>query len=157
MKNYYEILEVSEDASYDVIEHAYKALEKQYENNSNLSSFEKNEFKRIQEAYYILSNPRTRSEYNLKIGNISGKENEKKSKKLLEKKFNKRTSVLKNIPSFKEMGKTVGTLLYNETKKNKKERSKDLYALILTIVIIAAVIFLFFKIPALNRILFPEL
>ena len=157
MKNYYEILEVSENASYDVIEQAYKALEKQYRDISNLSPFEKNEFNKIQEAYYILSNPRTRSEYNLKIGNLNVKENEKKSKKLLEKKFNKNTSVLKNFPSFKDMGKTVGTLLYNETKKDKKERSKDLLALILTVVIIAALIFLFFKIPALNRILFPEL
>ena len=66
MKNYYEILEVSEKASPEVIEKAYKALVKKY--HPDLQPDDKkqeaeNRIKEINEAYDILSNTDSKSKY----------------------------------------------------------------------------------------------
>ena len=42
-----------------------------------------------------------------------------------------------------------------EAKKPAEERSKDMLALVLTIIIVAIIIFVFFKVPALKKFLFP--
>lgn len=59
MKNYYEILEVSEKASSEVIEKAYKALVKKYHPDLQPESSKKQaeeKIKLINEAYDVLSN-----------------------------------------------------------------------------------------------------
>lgn len=66
MKNFYEILEVSENASSEVIEKAYKALVKKY--HPDLQPNEKkqeaeNKIKTINEAYEILSDSQKRANY----------------------------------------------------------------------------------------------
>ena len=43
----------------------------------------------------------------------------------------------------------------NETKKSKEERSKDIFALVLTIIIVAIIVFVFWKVPVLKKFLFP--
>ena len=65
MKNYYEILEVSQNASSEVIEKAYKALAKKYHPDANLNNTKEAEekFKEISEAYEILSNANKKAEY----------------------------------------------------------------------------------------------
>ena len=71
MKNYYEILEVSENASYEVIEKAYKVLAKKYHPDAwpnNQSYWAEDRFKEITEAYQTLSNDKLRKEYDI-IGN----------------------------------------------------------------------------------------
>lgn len=68
--NYYKILEVDKDASPEVIEKAYKALVKKYHpdlQESNLKSESEEKIKLINEAYEILSNPNSRSEYDLTL------------------------------------------------------------------------------------------
>ena len=71
-KNYYEILEVDKNASPEIIEKAYKTLAKKYhpdlQDNIHKKEAEKN-FKIINEAYEVLSNPEQRALYNQKIEN----------------------------------------------------------------------------------------
>ena len=187
MKNYYEILEVNENASFEVIEQAYKALVKKYHpdtHSQEKNAWAESEFKKIQEAYFVLSDPKLRVEYNLKLGigsNVlkqynslyeqnqklqqeidSLKEEKESSRKgFFGKKKNKNgmfsNSVINDLPSIKELLKRFGTALYNETKKPKEERSKDLLAFVLTIIIVGLIVFAFIKIPILYRIIFPEL
>lgn len=67
MKDYYEILEISESASEEVIHMAYKALVKKYHPDS--SGQEKNsesKMQEINEAYEVLSDPERRKNYDEK-------------------------------------------------------------------------------------------
>ena len=65
--NYYEILEVTNNASDEVIKASYKALVKKYhpDNVNNLSVSK--DISLINEAYEVLSNPIKRKEYDKKI------------------------------------------------------------------------------------------
>ena len=67
MKNYYEILEVDKNASEEVIEKAYKTLEKKYHPDLQNNSNSQNKMQQINEAYEILSNDFKRREYDEKI------------------------------------------------------------------------------------------
>lgn len=71
-ENYYDILEVSKNASPEIIEKAYKILVKKYhpdlqENNLKIKYEEK--IKKINEAYDVLSNPEKRNNYDLYLKN----------------------------------------------------------------------------------------
>ena len=66
MKNYYEILEVDKHASAEIIDKAYKTLAKRY--HPDMHEEEKKEwaeehFKKINEAYEILSDEEKRANY----------------------------------------------------------------------------------------------
>lgn len=70
MENYYEILEVSPNASKEIIDKAYKTLAKRYHPDAN--SVEKKQwaeerFKKINEAYEIISNKEKREEYDREL------------------------------------------------------------------------------------------
>lgn len=71
MENWYEILEVSEKASSEVIEKAYKVLAKKYHPDLQQSMEEKKQaeekMKQINEAYEILSNEEKRKEFDNKL------------------------------------------------------------------------------------------
>ena len=71
MKNYYEILEVSENASKDVIEKVYKVLAKKYHPDLQQTQHDKiiaeEKMKEINEAYSILSDDEKRAKYNQKL------------------------------------------------------------------------------------------
>ena len=66
MENYYDILEVSEKASNEVIEKVYKVLVKKYhpdlQQPQNKSKAEEM-MKKINEAYDVLIDPEKRAEY----------------------------------------------------------------------------------------------
>lgn len=72
MKDYYEILEVSKNASQEIIEKAYKVLAKKYhpdlqeEQNKKIAE---EKMKLINEAYEILSNDNKRKEYDIELEN----------------------------------------------------------------------------------------
>ena len=64
MKNYYNILEVSENASKEVIEKAHKVLVMRYHpdlQNNNLNA--ENKIREINEAYSVLSDPFLKEQY----------------------------------------------------------------------------------------------
>lgn len=73
MKNYYELLEVSQSASQEVIEKAYKTLAKKYhpdlQDTVNKKDAEQ-KMKEINEAYDIISNPEKRNAYNQELEKI---------------------------------------------------------------------------------------
>lgn len=71
MKNYYEILEVSKSASPETIAKVYKFLAKKYHPDTNPDNSEEAEekFKKISEAYEILSNEEKRKQYDLELEN----------------------------------------------------------------------------------------
>lgn len=71
MKNYYEILEINEKASQEVIEKVYKVLVKKYhpdlqENSGEKAKYEE-KIKEINEAYEILSDEIKRKEYDARL------------------------------------------------------------------------------------------
>lgn len=69
MKNYYEILEISKNASSEIIEKAYKTLAKKYHpdvQEENKKETAEVKFKEIGEAYEILSDAEKKSEYDVK-------------------------------------------------------------------------------------------
>lgn len=66
MKNYYEILGVSKDASIEEIKKVYRKLAIQYHPDKG---GDENKFKEIAEAYEILSDDNKRREYNFKLEN----------------------------------------------------------------------------------------
>lgn len=71
-ENYYDILEVSKNASPEIIEKAYKTLVKKYhpdlQKNEEKNKYEE-KIKKINEAYDILSNPEKRKNYDLNLKN----------------------------------------------------------------------------------------
>lgn len=69
MKDYYEELEVSRNASPDVINKAYKVLAKKYHPDTTTENKQEAEerFKKISEAYETLSNEQKRLDYNSKL------------------------------------------------------------------------------------------
>ncbi|CAN5561094.1 hypothetical protein BH10BAC5_BH10BAC5_19530 [soil metagenome] len=63
MKNYYDILEVAYDASYEEIKRAYRRLALKYHPDTNPETGSESRFKNIVEAYEILSHKVSRENY----------------------------------------------------------------------------------------------
>ena len=78
MKNYYEVLEISESASQEVIDRVYKLFAKKYHPDLNPDNPEEAEekFKEITEAYEILSDSDKRKSYDNKLQAIRLQEKE---------------------------------------------------------------------------------
>lgn len=178
MKNYYKILEVSENASQEVIEKAYRVLAKKYHPDIQPADkifWAENNFKQITEAYEVLSDVEKRKKYNKDLGlgtngidyytkyNNLYAEKEELKQELHREKFknssqeyiNKNKKQNEKISYTKSIFQTLGNMIYSETKKSKSERQKDLKALLLTIIIISILLFIAFKIPAIKNYLFP--
>ncbi len=68
-KKYYDILNVSENASMEKIKSEYKKLVKKYHPDVNKEKGAKEKFKAIQEAYEVLSNKNKRKEYDELVAN----------------------------------------------------------------------------------------
>ena len=153
MKNYYEILEVNEKASDEVIEKAYKVLVKRYHPDLNASNkqYAERKIKEINEAYYILTDKFLRNQYDLelekeknkKYQEIQNKVNQVYSQPRKEKVANQKKQ---NNKKEKEINNNnVGTIygiidLCKELIKSKPKREeikkvtqKDLLAVGLTI------------------------
>ena len=56
---------------------------------------------------------------------------------------------------FKRYTSVIKSLIHDETHKSSEERSRDLKALILTIIIVAFLIFIAWKVPFLHNLIFP--
>lgn len=169
MKNYYQILEVSENASSEVIEKAYKVLARKYHPDTYPKDkvyFAESKFKEITEAYEVLSNKEARREYDIRIGlnnvaeNTYSNSNYENSNNYqfqdeAKQKTDTNKSKFKKLPSFKKYASTISTLIKDEAKKPAEERSRDLTAAILTVIIISILVFIFWKVPFLHNIIFP--
>ena len=71
MKNYYQILQVDEKASVEIIEKAYKVLVKRYhpdlQKNEKNKSISEQKLKEINEAYDVLSDEFLREQYDFEF------------------------------------------------------------------------------------------
>lgn len=77
MKNYYDELEVNKNASPEVINKAYRVLAKKYHPDmaeANQKQAAELKFKRISEAYEILSNEEKRKAYDEELARIEAKQ-----------------------------------------------------------------------------------
>ena len=179
MKNYYEILEVSENASSEVIERAYKVLAKKYHPDTwprDKLYFAENKFKEITEAYEVLSNDELRKNYDIKIGlnnslddkyNTLYSEHEKlkqeinnmkitnESQKYINQNKHVNRFVKPNPSYFKTYISQISDAIKSQRQKPAEERSRDFKALILTIIIVSFLLFIFWKVPFLKNFLFP--
>lgn len=179
MKNYYQILEINENASLEIIEKAYKVLAKKYHPDlypQDKLYYAESKFKEITEAYNILSNNDLRQEYDIRMGFNTGSydnrydnlynENQTLKRKLNSFKTNNKTQKYEdnskdsdeednNRFSFlKKYPATIKQAIYNELKKPKEERSKDFLALLITVIIISILILIFWKVPFLHKLIF---
>ena len=177
MKDYYEILEVNEKASSEIIEKAYKTLVKKYHPDL-YSTVEKKEaetkLKDINEAYQILSDSFLRSQYDLELQKEKNRvqNKEKETKKKIENSQNiennqEKMNRFRNKKSNSEQTyvrnkNNVGTIfgiidLVQEMWKNKpqgiekkKMNQKDWLAIGLTIIAVLVIGILLWFIPFTN-------
>ena len=184
MDNYYEILEVDVKASKEVIDKAYKILAKRYHpdtQSDNKKEWAEEKFKKINEAYEVLSNDDKRKEYDIEL------DYDKNSaiqalcaknahlEKLVEDLQNQLNSVRNQstISNFKNMAnqyyQKATNLDFNNIYSNpttdepkiyykprspyKRNLLKDFFAFIITIVCIFVIGFLLWKIPFTNKFL----
>ena len=136
-KDYYDWLEVSKQASPEIIEKAYKTLVKKYHPDLQEES-KKKEYeeilKKINEAYNILSNPQKREEYNNLLKVSTQIPNTEKNKQY-DKTIISKTNAQNNI---------------NERpKKTYEDYKKDFISFILTVFIILTII----NIPFVQKII----
>ena len=175
MKDYYEILEVNEKASSEIIEKAYKTLVKKYHPDL-YSTVEKKQaekkLKDINEAYQILSDSFLRSQYDLELQKEKNR-NQKQVKKQTDKNpqheedeqekergfRNKRSnSNPKSVRNKSNVGTIFGIIdLVQEIWKNKpqgiekkKMNQKDWLAIGLTIIAVMIIGVLLWFIPFTN-------
>ena len=133
-KNYYDILQINQNASPEIIEKAYKTLAKKYHPDLQEESNKKEAeeiLKEINEAYEILSNPEKKALYdqNLRNETISQEDydkiyaqNEELKKKLSN--LNNNTAPSINLNSFNNSGSKESQLDQEYLDKIKKEQQE---------------------------------
>lgn len=166
MKNYYQILQVSENASSEIIEKAYKVLAKKYhpdlQSGDTKSRLAEGVFKEITEAYEVLSDRVLREQYDKQIGlipnsnafeynrnTINTKTNVKSNKKNFKSSKNKSEKFY-----IKDLIKIISDAIHNQANKPKDERRRDLIALILTLVVVAILAIIVLNVPVLKNFFF---
>ena len=125
-QNYYDILEVSKNASPEIIEKAYKTLVKKYhpdlQQDENKNKYEE-KIKKINEAYDILSDPEKRKKYDLNLKNTEISINDynslyqeninlKNNLNILKEKLNYLNNIQKNYE--------INNLNYNNLENNSE-------------------------------------
>lgn len=130
-KNYYEILEVDKNASFEVIEKAYKTLAKKYHPDLQDEASKKEaeeKLKSINEAYEVLSNPDMRSNYDstLKSSTITEddfkkiqQENQHLQQELNEIRYNTNSPPFSSNSSSKQKQNNTEKI-YNQQNYNRK-------------------------------------
>ena len=94
MKDYYELLEVSQNASDEVIARAYKVLAKKYHPDMNPENPAEAEekFKEVTEAYEILSDPNKKRDYDSKLAYEKNKKREEANRTSNREQYNNSSS-----------------------------------------------------------------
>ena len=176
MKNYYEILQVNENASNEIIEKAYKVLVKKYhpdlQEDTKIKEVTEKRLKEINEAYDVLSNEFLKEQYDVELK----KEKEEQFRKKYgekdygteKKNFYNTSQTTKNITNVqkqeqsKQSNERIGTIggiadflkvVYNDRPKReeyKEMTKKDLLAIFLTIIVVIALGVILWYIPFTN-------
>lgn len=168
MKNYYEILEVNPKASKEVIEKAYKVLVGKY--HPDLYRGEKQQYaekrtKEINEAYHVLSDDFLREQYNreLEKQNIDTRQSVPRENKINHNQMKQepretlqKTTKAPQVGSFGAIIQIVKELI-QDLARNKQKREKrkemtqqDVFAMILTILVIVIIGIILWFVPFTN-------
>ena len=159
LKDYYEILGVSQKASDDQIRDAYKKLAKAYHPDKHQGDdFFAEKFKSLQEAYAVLSDPESRKDYDTDLAaELKGQKKTEEPKKQAKKKPSQKTSnstsskarTVKDLPSlidiyFEQKIATVKTRKEYDTflASPKKKYSSWVKIVLVVLVIILSTILL---------------
>ena len=122
MNNYYEILEVSKNASKEIIEKAYKVLAKKYhpdlQQGEEIKKAEE-KMKQINEAYEILSDDEKRKQYDIKLEQIE----QEKIRKIQEQAINSQNST-KNLENEETYNNNYNSN-YNREYRSEKTLTKE--------------------------------
>ena len=101
MKDYYKILEISEEASAEVIHMAYKALVRKYHPDEvEKGSASEEKIKEVNEAYKILSDPVKRRQYDALCRNMNMNDTNKDNsseKEMSSDELNQKKDSIKNV------------------------------------------------------------
>ena len=160
MRDYYYILGITQNATEQEIKTAYRKLSMKFhpDKNSGEKFFEER-FKEIQEGYEILSNQTKRREYDSKLNQFNStrtnrdnlKNEEEELKRKFEEEFRKREDEIKRKFQAREsrIKADAERKIREETTKpqeplNTEKGGNSYSALILTLIVIAAVSFLFY-------------
>lgn len=160
-KNYYQILQVDQNASDEIIEKAYKTLAKKYHpdtQSEDKKDYAEKIFKQINEAYETLSNPEKRKKYNQLIGQntISIEEYNKlyNENQNLQNELNNTFNSNLNYQGLNykhDYNKNYSNKDYNISPKTSLEgKILNLFSFILTIFIL----FLLWKIPFIRNLIY---
>lgn len=161
MKNYYEILEVDQKASKEVIEKAYKVLAKKYhpdlqEEKNKKRAEEK--IKNLNEAYEILSDENKKAKYDEKLKQM--KEEERKKVEQHNEYINNIKGVYSNqynnYKKEQELSKEANNILKKEYKKELRKLKMDAFfrklkAIVIVLGVVFIICFIIYKIPATNK------
>ena len=183
MKDYYEILEVNEKASIEIIEKAYKTLAKKYhpdlQTDETKRKFAEEKLKNLNEAYKVLSDDFLREQYDEELqiermknykrqrryqnddirfqdapnyqeyNNTINKSNIKKQEAENEEKY-RRTKT--DVGTFASMTNLVREVIANRPKTGEKRKitKKDVFAVLLTIIIAIIIGIILWFIPFTN-------
>ena len=172
MKNYYEILEVNEHASYDTIHKIYKILAKKYhpdlQKEPQNKAYEE-KFKELAEAYEILSNEEKREKYDEQLKSIKDSEQAKtvhledyeQLRNYCMQLENDLSIYQKNSPHFEQVQEqayrdayihTLKNLGYNvRHKRTFKQSFKSFMVWTLSIAIVFAIAYVVWHVPSLKE------
>lgn len=158
MKNYYEILEVNQKASKEVIEKAYKVLVMKYHPDSQSGQVNEDKIKDINEAYKILSDDFLREQYDNELLKEQQKkyelnqENQQMHKKSKNKKEKNVEASEYKVGSFMNLIQLTKEIVANRPKHERKKEitQKDVLAVFLTIVAVIVIGIILWFIPFTN-------
>lgn len=124
MNNFYEILEVSEKASVEVIDRAYRVLAKKYHPDVQVDNKKESEekMKQINEAYETLINPAKREEYDKKLE----KDRTKEQNKIEKQEINQENQQKQNTSTNMKYTVVTKPTEYKVTNTSEKEEKKEL-------------------------------
>lgn len=112
MKDYYQILQVHPEAGQEVLNGAYRSLVKQFhpdKYHTSRKSVMNEKMREINEAYQVLSNPVTRTEYNQRYQGHAGKFKNLPKPKTLKEQI--RTVILWSLISYLVLSVVIRPLL----------------------------------------------
>lgn len=170
-KNYYDELEISKEASDEIINKAYKILAKKYHPDTYSGTnkdFAEEKFKKISNAYKILSNDQKRKEYDLQLSAQEVSKEDFDSLLAENEKLRKDIINLKNaINRYSNQDNINHSHSSTYTKKNITAFQyikyyifyylKKLFILSCSIVIVLSVIFALLKIPVTRQYILQDL
>ena len=162
MKNYYEMLEVSENASKEVIDKAYKVLAKKYhpdlqEEKNKKAAEEK--IKSLNEAYEVLSNPQKKQAYDAKLERLKKEEDQRKQveqQRYVNNISNVYARQYENAQRDAEKNRVINKQFKKEYKRELRRLRiegfiRKIVAIVSVIAVLALICFIIYIIPATNR------